>query len=144
MVLRSSRKVSHGQGSSSKTRLYAIVFLVSMCITLLFIQSDYSHISSSISSSSSSKLAVDGSNLDLKDSTKVDMEKLAKSGKIITCPRCRLNSLPKVKAFVYEQAKHFEPQLQVEFILGRDPVLHLYEYGKEVSSVDLAVSEEFV
>ncbi|PXF40244.1 hypothetical protein BWQ96_10048 [Gracilariopsis chorda] len=61
-----------------------------------------------------------------------------RTAKIVTCPRCRLNSLPMVKKFVYDHAKHFEPALKVDFILGRDPVLFLYEDDKEVSKIDLA------
>lgn len=64
----------------------------------------------------------------------------SKSAKIVTCPRCRLNSLPRVKEFVYDHAKLFEPNLKVDFILGEDPVLHLYDDGKEVEEIDLEVS----
>lgn len=63
-----------------------------------------------------------------------------KTAKIVTCPRCRLNSLPLVKKFVYDHAKLFEPQLKVDFILGEDPVLYLYENEKEVSKIVLEVS----
>lgn len=66
---------------------------------------------------------------------------IEKTAKIVTCPRCRLNSLPSVKKFVYTHAKLFEPKLQVDFIFGEDPTLHLYEDGKEVSKIALAVSK---
>ena len=62
------------------------------------------------------------------------------TAKIITCPRCRLNSLPKVKDFVHEHAKHFAPALKIDFILGKDPVLYLYENEKEVEKIPLDVS----
>lgn len=62
-----------------------------------------------------------------------------KTAKIITCPRCRLNSLPLVKKFVYDHAKLFEPGLKVDFIIGEDPVLYLYENEKEVSKIPLEV-----
>lgn len=66
-----------------------------------------------------------------------------KTAKIVTCPRCRLNSLPLVKKFVYTHAKLFEPKLKVDFILGEDPMLYLYEDGKQVSKIDLAVSKTY-
>ncbi|KAI0567404.1 Selenoprotein F/M [Gracilaria domingensis] len=60
-----------------------------------------------------------------------------RTAKIVTCPRCRLNRLPSVKKFVYEHAEHFKPALQIDFIMGESPVLHLYEDDKEVSEIDL-------
>lgn len=62
-----------------------------------------------------------------------------KAARIVTCPACRLNSLPLVKKFVYELAPHFKPQLAVEWKVGYDPVLYLSENGKEVETVPLAV-----
>lgn len=62
-----------------------------------------------------------------------------KAARIVTCPACRLNSLPLVKKFVYELAPHFKPLLAVEWKVGYDPVLHLSENGKEVETVPLAV-----
>lgn len=59
--------------------------------------------------------------------------------KIITCPACRLNSLPKVKNFVKEQSQWFTPSLEVEYISGRDPHLFLFEDNKETGDIDLAV-----
>lgn len=61
-----------------------------------------------------------------------------KAARIVTCPACRLNSLPLVKKFVYELAPHFKPQLAVEWKVGYDPVLYLSENGKEVETVPLA------
>lgn len=60
---------------------------------------------------------------------------------IVTCPACRLNSLPLVKKFVMDEAKLYEPALKVNFIVGEDPKLHLYEDGNEVQVIDLAVRE---
>lgn len=63
-----------------------------------------------------------------------------KTAKIITCPACRLNSLPLVKKFVYDHAPNFKPNLDIDFKVGEDPVLHLYEDGKETSVIKLEVS----
>lgn len=65
--------------------------------------------------------------------------KIEKTAKIVTCPRCRLNSLPLVKKFVYEHAPLYKHGLKVDFILGEDPVLYLFEDGKEVSKLALEV-----
>lgn len=62
---------------------------------------------------------------------------LAVKAKIVTCPACRLNSLPEVKTFVRGWAKYYSPALVVDFVVGEDPVLHLYEDGKEVDVVVL-------
>ena len=57
---------------------------------------------------------------------------------IITCPACRLNSLPKVKTFVHGDAKLF-PKLKITFEFGHDPYLYMYDAnGKTVSATDLA------
>lgn len=64
---------------------------------------------------------------------------VVRTAKIVTCPRCRLNSLPLVKKFVYEHAKLFEPALKVDFKIGEDPHLYLFEDDKEVANIDLAV-----
>jgi Sep15/SelM redox domain len=58
---------------------------------------------------------------------------------IVTCPQCRLNSLPKVKQFVMNEAKLFAPDLKIDFIMGKDPHLFLYEDDKELEAIDLAV-----
>lgn len=63
-----------------------------------------------------------------------------KTATIVTCPACRLNALPLVKRIVYDIAPYFKPALTVNFIRGRDPVLHLYENGQEVDSIALHVS----
>lgn len=63
-----------------------------------------------------------------------------KNAKIITCPACKLNSLPSVKKFVHEIAPNFAPKLEVEFIMGEDPTLHIYNNGKESRTVPLEVS----
>ncbi len=59
------------------------------------------------------------------------------SARIVTCPACRLNSLPKVKAFVHGDAKLF-PALKIKFEFGHDPELYLYEAGKVEEVIDLA------
>ncbi|CAN8063220.1 unnamed protein product [Agarophyton chilense] len=60
-----------------------------------------------------------------------------RTAKIVTCPACRLNKLPSVKKFVYTHAEHFKPALQIEFIRGEPPVLHLYKDDNEVSEIEL-------
>jgi hypothetical protein len=62
--------------------------------------------------------------------------------KIITCPACRLNSLPLVKRFVKEQSQLFAPGLEIEYISGEDPRLHLYEGDSEVEDIDLSVRSD--
>lgn len=62
-----------------------------------------------------------------------------KTATIITCPACRLNALPDVKRFVYEIATHFKPDLNVIYISGKDPTLHLYENAKETEKIPLHV-----
>lgn len=62
-----------------------------------------------------------------------------KTAKIVTCPGCRLNSLPLVKKFVHELAPNFKPDLEVDFQVGQDPVLHFYEDGIETSAINLEV-----
>lgn len=58
---------------------------------------------------------------------------------IKTCPACRLNALPKVKAFVHGDAKLF-PGLKVTFEFGHDPILYLYdESGGKKEEFDLGV-----
>lgn len=63
-----------------------------------------------------------------------------KKAKIITCPACKLNSLPSVKKFVHEIAPNFAPKLEVEFIMGEDPTLHIFDGEKETGEVKLEVS----
>lgn len=70
-----------------------------------------------------------------------DGVKHERTAKIVTCPACRLNALPLVKKFVHEHAPHFKPLLQVNFVFGEDPVLHLYEDGKQVAKHNLDVSD---
>jgi hypothetical protein len=60
---------------------------------------------------------------------------------IVTCPQCRLNSLPSVKVFVMEHAKVFEPNLKVDFVVGKDPYLFLYENDREMEAIDLSVRD---
>lgn len=66
-----------------------------------------------------------------------------KNAKIVTCPACKLNSLPSVKKFVHEIAPNFAPKLEVEFIMGENPTLHIYENDKETKTVPLEVSASF-
>lgn len=64
---------------------------------------------------------------------------LVRTAKIVTCPACRLNSLPQVKKFVHVHARHFKPHLNVQFKMGEDPVLHIFENGREIASHPLDV-----
>lgn len=61
------------------------------------------------------------------------------TARIITCPACRLNALPSVKAFVYDHAKTFAPALKVDFQFGEDPRMLLFVGAKQVEVIDLAV-----
>lgn len=70
----------------------------------------------------------------------VGSDGLNKNAKIITCPACKLNSLPSVKKFVHEIAPNFAPKLEVEFIMGEEPTLHIYDNGKESKTIALEVS----
>lgn len=66
------------------------------------------------------------------------VEAVAASAEIITCPACRLNSLPKVKAFVHGDAKIF-PRMKVTFEFGHDPTLYFYDANKKkTEEIDLA------
>jgi hypothetical protein len=38
-----------------------------------------------------------------------------------------------------EHAKVFEPNLKVDFIVGKDPYLFLYENDREMEAIDLSV-----
>lgn len=67
------------------------------------------------------------------------LEKIPRAAKIITCPQCRLLSLPAVREFVYDYAKLFQPALRVQFSYGEDPRLLLFKFGRKVEEIDLAV-----
>jgi hypothetical protein len=61
-------------------------------------------------------------------------------GEIISCPACRLNSLPELKRFLKEpgNADSYD-KLSVTWIRGRNPDLHIYDdAGALVEKIDLA------
>src|SRR3989338_8183914 len=58
--------------------------------------------------------------------------------RVITCAACRLNSLPRVRSFLENEAKSY-PALTVEYINGKDPELQLLDkHRRIVSTHDLA------
>eukprot|EP00667_Euglena_gracilis_P026699 EG_transcript_32371 len=62
--------------------------------------------------------------------------------RIESCAGCRLNSLPKVRQFVYEGVKRF-PAVKVKFIPGKSPVLLCYDADETLlATQDIAALDE--
>eukprot|EP01031_Cornospumella_fuschlensis_P035844 gene35844-43474_t len=61
-------------------------------------------------------------------------------GEIISCSRCKLNSLPEVRRFLKEPGHADAYQnLKVTFIFGRNPDLHIKdEQGNTIETIDLS------
>jgi hypothetical protein len=61
-------------------------------------------------------------------------------GEIISCPACRLNSLPELKRFLKEPGNvDSYDKLTVTWIRGRNPDLHIYDdEGALIEKIDLA------
>jgi len=58
--------------------------------------------------------------------------------RIVTCAGCRLNSLPKVRGFIENEAASY-PALYVEYVHSKDPELHfLDKHRRVVSTHDLS------
>lgn len=124
---------------SSRTKIAAFIFLLLMATATIFSNSGSSSAKSSAMNARASAIDYMANSSTVNHPLVAESTVAEKSAKIVTCPRCRLNSLPLVKTFVHEHAKHFAPQLKVHFVLGEDPVLYLYDNGKEVSRIELEV-----
>lgn len=62
----------------------------------------------------------------------------AVGARIVTCAGCRLNSLPKVRSFIENEAKSY-PAVYVDYIHSRDPELQfLDKHRRVISTHDLA------
>lgn len=152
MSLKLARGMNQLKSSSTRARAAAFLIVTLTCVAVFTPKGGNSYSKPFISESASvgegginktteaKGSPVDAERVAAKAASDTPTDGITRTAKIVTCPRCRLNSLPLVKKFVYDHAKHFEPALKVDFILGRDPVLFLYENGKEVAKIDLAVS----
>lgn len=140
MTLRIARGIT---SLPKRVRVIAVAFLALMALLTLMSDGgprETDATPESLKSASAGEHAVDDVPLASKSRLDLGASEEGKTAKIVTCPRCRLNSLPLVKKFVYDHAELFEPHLKVDFVLGEDPVLYLYDHGKEVEKVPLAVS----
>ncbi len=58
--------------------------------------------------------------------------------RIVTCAACRLNSLPRVRSFIENEAQSY-PALYIEYVNGKDPELQfLDKHRRVVSTHDLS------
>lgn len=149
MSLKIARGVSNLGHLPKRVKVIAVVFLGLMAVATMLSEGSSISAIGEVAGRSKQADGADGTNtagaIEIKseavsEKNEVEASDPGKTAKIVTCPRCRLNSLPLVKKFVYDHAKLFEPQLKVDFILGEDPVLYLYENEKEVSKIELEVS----
>lgn len=124
---------------SPRTKAAALIFLVLMATVTISSKSGSSSARNTDVHALGSAMNHLANSSTMSDPLVAESTVTEKTAKIVTCPACRLNSLPLVKTFVHKHAKHFEPQLKVDFIVGEDPVLYLYENGKEVSRTELEV-----
>ena len=58
---------------------------------------------------------------------------------IESCSGCSLNRLHEVRKFVKQEAAYYEPQVKVNFIGGRKPVIHFFDAeDNKIETVDLS------